>query len=235
MRCRLITSWTRRNVQRFDCSSIKVVRELGSKRRETVDFAVLKSSYLLETLSISCYYLYWIIGPYISENTMSADNQQERLSYYISGYVDGEGSFHVAIQKVPHVKFGYQLLPEFHVSQSKDRPQVLKLIKKLWQCGYIKDNFRGKDNNLVYVVRNRDDLLNKVIPFFRKYPMLSEKQKDFKVFATIVEAMQIKKHFDKINFIKLLSLALAMNGKGKYRKLRLTDILKNLESSETIR
>ncbi len=166
---------------------------------------------------------------------MSADNQQERLSYYISGYVDGEGSFHVAIQKVAHVKFGYQLLPEFHVSQSKDRPQVLELIKKLWQCGYIKDNFRGKDNNLVYVVRNRNDLLNKVIPFFRKYKMLSEKQKDFEVFASIVEAMQNGKHSDKKNFIHLLTQALSMNGKGKYRKIKLSDILKNLESSETIR
>lgn len=166
---------------------------------------------------------------------MSADNQQERLSYYISGYVDGEGSFHVAIQKVAHVKFGYQLLPEFHVSQSKDRPQVLQLIQKLWQCGYIKDNFRGKDNNLVYVVRNRIDLLNKVIPFFRKYKMLSEKQKDFEVFASIVEAMHNGKHHDKQNFIRLLTKALSMNGKGKYRKIKLNDILKNLESSETIR
>lgn len=166
---------------------------------------------------------------------MSADNQQERLSYYISGYVDGEGSFHVAIQKVAHVKFGYQLLPEFHVSQSKDRPQVLQLIKKLWQCGYIKDNFRGKDNNLVYVVRNRNDLLNKVIPFFRKYPMLSEKQKDFKKFAAIVAAMHQGKHLQKQHFIRLLNLAVSMNGKGKYRKIILADILKNLESSETIR
>ena len=166
---------------------------------------------------------------------MSADNQQERLNSYISGYVDGEGSFHVAIQKAQHVKFKYQILPEFHVSQSKDRPEVLKAIKKLWQCGYIKDNFRGKDNNLVYVVRNRDDLLTKVIPFFRKHPMLSGKQKDFETFASIVDAMQKGKHFDRNNFIKLITKAFSMNGGGKYRKIKLSDILESLESSETIR
>ncbi len=37
-RCRLITSWGRSLSQGFGCSPIKVVRELGSERRETVRF-----------------------------------------------------------------------------------------------------------------------------------------------------------------------------------------------------
>jgi hypothetical protein len=35
-RCRLITSWGRSISQGFGCSPIKVVRELGLERRETV-------------------------------------------------------------------------------------------------------------------------------------------------------------------------------------------------------
>jgi len=35
-RCRLITSWSCNRLQGFGCSPIKVVRELGSERRETV-------------------------------------------------------------------------------------------------------------------------------------------------------------------------------------------------------
>jgi len=35
-RCRLITSWSWSSFQGFGCSPIKVVRELGSERRETV-------------------------------------------------------------------------------------------------------------------------------------------------------------------------------------------------------
>ena len=35
-RCRLITSWSCIRFQGFGCSPIKVVRELGSERRETV-------------------------------------------------------------------------------------------------------------------------------------------------------------------------------------------------------
>jgi hypothetical protein len=37
-RCRLITSWSSKRFQGLDCSSIKVVRELGLERRETVRF-----------------------------------------------------------------------------------------------------------------------------------------------------------------------------------------------------
>jgi len=35
-RCRLITSWSWSRFQGFGCSPIKVVRELGLERRETV-------------------------------------------------------------------------------------------------------------------------------------------------------------------------------------------------------
>ena len=49
------------------------------------------------------------------------DNQQERLDDYLAGYVDGEGSFHVAIQRNPSTRFGWQLVPEFHVSQNPER------------------------------------------------------------------------------------------------------------------
>ena len=36
-----------------------------------------------------------------SDNPIGADNQQERLDAYLAGFVDGEGTFHVAIQRNP--------------------------------------------------------------------------------------------------------------------------------------
>ena len=94
-----------------------------------------------------------------------ADNQQERLDSYISGYVDGEGSFSVSVQRNRTCRVGYQLVPEFHVSQNGDRAQVLELIRGRLGCGYIKPNSR-RDRVLVLVVRNREALLDYVIPFF---------------------------------------------------------------------
>lgn len=127
---------------------------------------------------------------------IGAENQQERLSCYVSGYVDGEGSFHIGLQRSENVMVGYQLVPEFHVSQNGDRPEVLELILKLLGCGYVKDNHPGnkKDQSMVLVVRNRKDLLTRVIPFFEKYPILSSKAKDFAKFAFVVRQMEKSVH-----------------------------------------
>jgi hypothetical protein len=117
-----------------------------------------------------------------------ADNQQERLDCYIAGYVDGEGSFSVSVQRNSSCRVGYQLVPEFHVSQNADRAQVLELIRARLGCGYIKPNART-DRALVYVVRDRGALLERVIPFFERNPLLSSKQADVETFARIVRAM----------------------------------------------
>lgn len=168
---------------------------------------------------------------------MTAGNQQERLGCYIAGYVDGEGSFHVGIQRSPNVWLGYQLVPEFHVSQNGERGSVLELIKEMLGCGYIKPNHAGnpRDRSSVLVVRNRKDLLEKVIPFFESYPIMSAKNEDFRKFAFVVTAMAAGHHLAKDRFLKLLKVAYTMNGAGRYRRLAFEDIRSNLESSETIR
>ncbi len=155
-----------------------------------------------------------------SDNPTGADNQQERLDYYLAGYVDGEGSFHVAIQRNPHVRFKWQLVPEFHVSQNPERATVLELLRRRLGCGRIRANARPgtRDKSLVYVVRKRSDLLEKVIPFFDRHPLLSEKHLDFETFARIVRAMDRGEHRDPVRFAELVRLATSMNGGGRYRK-----------------
>jgi hypothetical protein len=148
------------------------------------------------------------------------DNQQERLSDYLSGYIDGEGSFHVAIQANASTNCGWQLIPELHVSQNPERASILRLLRNHLDCGYIKPNGRagGRDSSLVYVVRNRSDLLEKVIPFFESHPILSEKRLEFETFAQIVRAMARGEHLSEKGFKRLLAKALRMNGNGKYRR-----------------
>jgi hypothetical protein len=164
-----------------------------------------------------------------------ADNQQERLDGYISGYVDAEGSFSVIVNRNPSCKRGYQLVPEFHVSQNGDRAQVLRLIQQRFGgCGYIKRNGR-RDRALVFVVRRRMDLLERVIPFFEHCPLLSTKHVDFEKFAEIVRAMQAGHHRSPDGFMRLLELAVSMNGNGRFRQHRWVEMLRRPESSETVR
>ena len=175
------------------------------------------------------------------ENVMGAGNQQERpiesLSHYVAGFVDGEGTFHVAIQRRKDLSKGFQLIPEFHVSQHREKTLILEKIKGFFGCGYVKPNHPGSSRDLtnVYIVRNRQDLLKKIIPFFERYPLISEKQQDFQKFAQVVRSMEKGKHLTREGLKNLTRLAFSMYGNGRYRKLKLETVLSLMESSETVR
>jgi hypothetical protein len=161
-----------------------------------------------------------------------AVNQQERLESYIAGFVDGEGCFHAAIQRNPCTRAGWQLVPEFRISQDVARAKVLDLARELLGCGSLRENHRGSnDHTQVLVVRRRQDLLEKVIPFFERNPLLSCKQDEFNTFATIVRAMAEGEHLAEKGFERLVAVALQMNGGGRYRRLHRAQ---SPESSETI-
>jgi hypothetical protein len=161
---------------------------------------------------------------YGSDNVTGADNQQERLDGYIAGYVDGEGSFSVSVQRNQTCRVGFQLVPEFHVSQNGDRAQVLEMIRDRLGCGYIKPNSK-RDRALVYVVRERRALLESVIPFFERVPLISTKRADFEKFARIVREMAQGHHRTFAGFGELLEIALSMNGGGRFRQVQWSELV----------
>ena len=190
-------------------------------------------------MSISHYL--WYDYRTMSDNVLSADNQQERPNrlnpWYITGFTEGEGTFHIAIYRDDKMKCNFKFIPEFHINQSMLRRETLDGIKKYFGCGYIKSNHRRniKDDTQVFVVRNRADLENRIIPFFKKYPLLSNKQKTFLIFEKIVRMLSKGKHHTKIGAKYIIKLAYSMNKQGAYRRISLKDLLDDLESSETIR
>ena len=176
----------------------------------------------------------------MSNKVLSADNQQERLikplnPWYIVGFTEGEGTFHIAFYPDKKMKFGIKIIPAFHINQSYLRISTLKKIKNYFGCGYLKPNHSKniKDDTYVYVVRNRQDLLTKIIPFFEKYPLISGKQKTFNYFKKVVNLLNQK--MDKRTVIKIIDLSYKTNEEGKYRKRNKKELLALLESSETIR
>ena len=180
--------------------------------------------------------------PLGSENEIGADNQQERSrmlkmeKHYIAGFVDGEGSFHIAFQRKKDVKLGWQVIPEFHISQNYHSKCVLEQIKQILKCGYIKSNHAKskRDRTCVYVVRNRRDLLQKIIPFFNLYQLHTEKREDYRKFQFIVSKMINNEHLSQKGFSEIVEIAYSMNANGRYRNVKKKEILTSLKSSETI-
>lgn len=150
---------------------------------------------------------------------------RRELANYISGYVDGEGCFSVSFSKREKLRIGWEVKPSFCVGQNFDRCEVLDLMMLYFGCGHIRRDWG--DRTLKYEIRKAEDLLMKVIPHFRKFPLKSAKQKDFLLFAGICKDMKGGKHKNIRGLRAILKSAYKMNGSGK-RKLPLEAILKTL-------
>jgi hypothetical protein len=153
------------------------------------------------------------------------------LASYISGFVDGEGCFCVSFQPSQRHKFGWEVRPSFSVSQNADRAQLLHAIQKLWGCGFIRPD--RSDKTLKYEVRTVHDLVEKVIPHFRTYPLLSNKQHDVELFAAICAAIHHGEHLTREGLRTIVELAMGMNPSGK-RKYCAAEILDPAGSGEGI-
>jgi len=158
---------------------------------------------------------------------------KEQLIYYLAGFVDAEGCFCISLKKQNSAKVKWVLDPVFHVTQHEDGIKILEMLKKTIRCGKIIRKY-GQDNTLQFYVHSRKDLLECIIPFFKKHKLIT-KNKDFEIFAEIVEALAEHKHGNIKEFRELLKKAFTMNGGGKQRRYNLQDVLKSLGSSETIR
>jgi hypothetical protein len=77
----------------------------------------------------------------------------------------------------------------------------------------------------VLVVRERRALLESVIPFFERVPLLSTKREDFEKFAHVVRQMAVGRHRTLAGFGELLELALSMNGGGRFRQVRWNELV----------
>ena len=157
---------------------------------------------------------------------MPALKKKRNIQEYVSGYVDGEGCFSISFSKREKFLVGWETKPSFSVSQNEDRAQILFLMQKIFKCGFIRRDF--SDKTLKYEVRSLNDLIRHIIPHFEKYPLVSDKQKDFEFFKKVCLLMQKQLHKNKNGLGKILNLAFQMNpsGKRKYTKAEMQKALR---------
>ena len=158
---------------------------------------------------------------------------KKQYIYYLTGFMDGESCFCVALKNQKSAKVKWVLDPIFHVTQHSKNKNILYDIQRMFNCGIVIKKY-GQQDTMQFVVQSRKELVEKIIPFFRKYPLIT-KNKDFEIFAEVVEALDQHKHANKIEFIKLLKKVFTMNGGGKQRRYKLKDVLESIGSSETTR
>ncbi len=142
-------------------------------------------------------------------------HSREFLSAYISGYVDGEGCFTVSIAPRATLLVGWEVRPGFSVSQNGDRAEVLQAIKTYFGCGSIRPD--RSDKTLKWETRRLEDILERIVPHFERYPLLSGKSYDFDRFASVCRLMAAGAHLRRDGLAEIVELASEMNPSGRRR------------------
>ena len=165
------------------------------------------------------------------DNPSGAGNQQERpgIEQWVVGFVDGEGCFSCPIQRNRSMGLGWQVQPRFVVVQGEKSLLALKLLATVLGCGQIYRNRRHdnhKEDLLSYQVLRREDLRQRIVPFFEANPLVTAKNEDFLKFREILEMMERRLHLSMDGLRRIALVQQTMNQRKPSRFL---------ESSEAIR
>jgi hypothetical protein len=133
---------------------------------------------------------------------------------WITGFVDGEGCFHVGIAQHPDMASGYQVLPEFTVVQHERDVQLLHALKAYFGCGVVR---RNHGERMAYRVRGLEQLRTQVVPFFLKHPLKSRKRVDFEKFRRVILLMERGEHLTASGVKEIRAIAEEMN-RGRSRE-----------------
>lgn len=137
------------------------------------------------------------------------------IGHYLAGFADGEGSFNVSLRKLDDRTLGWQVVTTFNISQ-RDKT-VLTLFKRHLGCGRLQ---KRKDGVHYYVVANPTSIEERVVPFFKRFPILSSgKKKNFAIFKKIVKLTAQNEHLNPEGLLRIVELREKLNeGKGRKRK-----------------
>ena len=149
-----------------------------------------------------------------------ADNQQERLSVaslpsslgnFLAGFALGEASFMVVCRPRADYTRRWKLSAAFNVSQTDRAP--LELFRDMLACGSMR---KAGNGGWYWEVNRLSDIQSRIVPFFRRFPLVGTKAHDFELFAQAAELLT-KEVMSDADYRQVLFLREQMNRGGKRR------------------
>lgn len=126
--------------------------------------------------------------------------------WWVTGFVDGEGCFTLSVvQNKSTLKWIVQL--SFQIAVHKKDLYLLKHINNFFGVGTIT---KQRSESINYRVRSVKDLAI-IISHFEKYPLLTHKYLDYKLFKKVVELIQSKEHLTTEGLQKIVAIKASMN------------------------
>lgn len=145
------------------------------------------------------------------ESLLDKSNNNTLDPWFITGFVDGEGSFIIAFRKKSGLNpGGYRAEPRFSITlNNKDLALLYQIQSYFDGIGNIIEK-SGKDTSQFYVSSIKQ-INSVIIPHFEKYPLITKKFADYKLFKQALELMQSKEHLTEAGFRKIIEIKASMN------------------------
>jgi hypothetical protein len=149
-----------------------------------------------------------------------ADNQQERLSVaqlpeglgsFLAGFALGEASFMIVCRPRADYARRWKLSAAFNVSQMDRAP--LDLFRETLACGTMR---RAGNGGWYWEVNRLSDIRSTIVPFFRRFPLVGLKARDFQLFAQAATLLA-QEIMSDVDYRQVLLLREQMNRGGKRR------------------
>ena len=136
-------------------------------------------------------------------------NEQIKDPNWLAGFVDGDGCFAIEAYTSPEYKLGTNVGLSFQIVQHSRDKNLLESFASYLGCGrYVS---RRNEEGGAFVVKNFNDIESKIIPFFDKYPLKSNKAKDFEDFKLAAQIIKEKRHLTQEGLDEILQIRSGMN------------------------
>lgn len=150
--------------------------------------------------------------------------------YYVSGFIDGEGSFSVSFCKHKTLQRKIEIHAEFEIELRADDREILERILVTIGCGVIYDcayERYGWYPHVKYKVSSTKDMEKYLIPFLDKYPLQAKKAKVYKIFREIILLIRNKTHLTDKGFNHIQKLRGRMRIFGKKHTIETARVREN--------
>lgn len=111
-------------------------------------------------------------------------DQEIKNPYWVSGFVTGEGCFHINTLK-SRAEAGSGVNLNFYITQHLRDTELMESLVKYLNFGGVFFLSVSGQNWGNYRVKIFADITDKIIPFFTKYPIEGVKVKDFEDFKRV--------------------------------------------------
>lgn len=163
-------------------------------------------------------------------NTQSGETPTDTAlhPWFITGFSDGEATFTLSISKDKRERKTARRLdqnngreifsvhPSFAISLNIKDENIIYRLQSYFGVGKIK-----RDNShsaIVFYVNSVEELTSVIIPFFDKYPLITQKRADYQLFKRAVNLIKEGAHLTSEGLTKIVSIKASMN-KGLSDKL----------------